>query len=218
MTDRPLTVTSFAILGLLAIRPWRSYDLATQVQRSQTHIWPRAESNLYAESKRLVASGHASAKVEKLGKRQRTVYSITPLGRRALRGWLANAGGETRFESEALLKIYFADQGSKTELLRSIKAIGAAAQEQKDRLLKIASEYRAGSGPFPERLHVGIMAMDLVWSQLDATTAWAKRAEAEVNGWSTTRRGECTWPPVEPTEFQRAFLGPDTKKSRGPGK
>jgi len=218
MTDRALTVTSFAILGLLAIRPWRSYDLATQVQRSQSHIWPRAESNLYAESKRLVASGHAAADVERLGKRQRTVYSITPLGRRALRDWLANAGGETRFESEALLKIYFGDQGSKTELVKSVRAIGTAAQEQKDRLLKIASEYRAGSGPFPERLHVGVLAMDLVWSQLEATTAWAQRAEAEVSGWSTTRRGERAWPPVEPSEFQRAFLRPETEKGRGRSK
>ena len=73
-----LTTTSYAILGLLAIRPWSTYELARQMQRDLRFVWPRAESNLYTEPKKLIAHGFASAKSEPRGKRRRTVYTITP--------------------------------------------------------------------------------------------------------------------------------------------
>ena len=50
----PLSTTSYAILGLLALRPWTTYELAKQVQKSLGWFWPRAERKLYDEPKRLV--------------------------------------------------------------------------------------------------------------------------------------------------------------------
>ena len=79
--SRDLTTTSYAILGMLAIRPWSTYALTQQMQRSLHHLWPRAESNLYAEAKRLVEAGMATADVEKTGRRARPVYTISPAGR-----------------------------------------------------------------------------------------------------------------------------------------
>jgi PadR family transcriptional regulator AphA len=49
MAERELTTTSYAILGLLAIKPWSTYELAAQMRRNLHYFWPRAESNLYAE-------------------------------------------------------------------------------------------------------------------------------------------------------------------------
>src|SRR5688572_20716249 len=80
----PLTTTSYAILGLLALKPWTTYELAQQMQRALGQFWPRAESKLYEEPKKLVAHGFARSSSEMVGKRPRTVYSITPKGRRAL--------------------------------------------------------------------------------------------------------------------------------------
>jgi DNA-binding PadR family transcriptional regulator len=90
------------------VRPWPTYELAKQINRSLRHFWPRAESNLYAEAKRLVTDGYAIARQEQTGERRRTVYRITPQGRKALREWLDAPGGETRLESEPLLKVFFA--------------------------------------------------------------------------------------------------------------
>ena len=53
----PLTSTTHAVLGLLSLRPWTTYELAKQVQRSLGWFWPRAERKLYDEPKRLVAAG-----------------------------------------------------------------------------------------------------------------------------------------------------------------
>jgi DNA-binding PadR family transcriptional regulator len=193
--NRPLTATSFAILGLLALRPWRSYDLAKQIGRSLSHFWPRAESNLYAEPKRLVAGGYAQARLERNGGRRRTVYQITPQGRKALRDWLAQPGGAVHLESEALLKVFFADQGAKADLLDTVRAIGAAAAQQQAMLRQAAEEYRAGRGPFPERLAVGTLAMGLVWEHLQTTIAWSRRAAAAVARWRGPGPGEePLWP------------------------
>jgi len=192
---RPLTATSFAILGLLAVRPWPTYELAKQINRSLSHFWPRAESNLYAEAKRLVAGGYAAARQERTGERCRTVYRITPQGRKALREWLDAPGGEMRLESEPLLKVFFADQGSKADLLDTLRAMGTAAEAQQATLRRMAEEYRAGVGPFPERLAVGVLALGLVWQHLEATIAWSLRAVEAVGTWQKPGPGEAPmWP------------------------
>ena len=58
---KPLTTTSYAILGLLRLRSWTPYELAKQVQKSLGWFWPRAERKLYDEPKNLVAHGLAKA-------------------------------------------------------------------------------------------------------------------------------------------------------------
>src|SRR5881394_3396566 len=84
----PTTTTSQALLGLLSLRSWTTYELAKQVQRSIGWFWPRAERKLYDEPKRLVAAGLAKSTAEMTGARPRTVYTITARGRKALQRWL----------------------------------------------------------------------------------------------------------------------------------
>src|SRR3954469_4801336 len=99
-TTAALTPTSYAILGLLAIRPWTTYELAKQMDRTLNRFWPRARSKLYEEPKKLVAQGLAEAASGANGRRPRTIYPITPAGRRALAAWLATDSAEPVFESE----------------------------------------------------------------------------------------------------------------------
>jgi PadR family transcriptional regulator, regulatory protein AphA len=106
-----------AVLGMLAIRPWSAYELNKQLRRSLAYCWPKAESVLYDEPKRLEARGWVSAHKEKTGRRTRTVYEITPAGRRALRGWLATEPSAPRFEIEPMLRLLFADQGTKDDMV-----------------------------------------------------------------------------------------------------
>ena len=71
MISRP-TATSFALLGLLGVKPWTAYELVAQTRRSLHYVWPRSEAHLYAELKRLVERGHATAEVVEGRGRQRT--------------------------------------------------------------------------------------------------------------------------------------------------
>src|SRR5919202_6236966 len=96
------TTTSYAVLGMLSVRSWTTYELAKQVQRSLNWFWPRAERRLYEEPKSLVADGLATAVKEFTGARPRTVYGITAAGRVALATWLSTPSAPLTTESEAL--------------------------------------------------------------------------------------------------------------------
>jgi DNA-binding PadR family transcriptional regulator len=180
---RELTTTSYAILGLLAIRPWSTYELARQMRRNLHYFWPRAESNLYAEPKRLVEEGFAVARSEPVGKRRRTVYSITRKGRRALQSWLGEPAAESRLESETLLKTMFAPHGSKEDLLRHLNRFVVELQAKQDALRGIFREYLDEADPFPERVHVNVVCYRLIWDYTNAAASWAEWALATVDEW-----------------------------------
>src|SRR5262245_6344014 len=119
-TPPELTPTSYAVLGLLAFRPWGTYELAQQMDRTLSRFWPRARSKLYEEPKKLVARGLATAADDAVGRRNRTVYTITAKGRRALAGWLAEPGEGPVLEFEQLMKVFFGDHGTTADLRRTL--------------------------------------------------------------------------------------------------
>jgi PadR family transcriptional regulator AphA len=181
--NRELTTTSYAILGLLAIRPWSTYELARQMRRNLHYFWPRAESNLYAEPKRLVDGGLAEARAEPVGKRRRTVYSITQKGRMALESWLGKPAAETRLESETLVKFMFAPHGSKANLLDHLRRFVAELEARQDTLRVILREYLDGKDAFPERVHVNVLCYRLIWDQTATAASWAAWAIGLVEQW-----------------------------------
>ena len=193
MSRRPLTTTSFAILGLLAIQPWATYDLAKLMRRSLHFFWPRAESNLYAEPKRLVAAGLAEAREEWNGDRRRTVYSITDQGREALREWLATPPAAARVESEAQLRLLYANYGSKEDLLGTIQSIEDDAQKTIDHYARLGTEYARGEGLFPDRIHVNALVASLSIEQARAAVRWARWSRGAVEAWQTTEQPDVEW-------------------------
>jgi PadR family transcriptional regulator AphA len=63
-----LTTTSYAILSLLALREYSAYELIQRMERSLQFYWPRAQSKLYEEPKKLVAAGFARSREEPAGR------------------------------------------------------------------------------------------------------------------------------------------------------
>ena len=186
--DREPTTTSYAILGLLAIGEWTTYELAQQMRRSLRNFWPRAERRIYDEPKLLVAHGWAHARTEYTGRRPRTVYRITPKGRAALRAWLAQPGGAPSLEFEALLKVFLADQADKQALLANLRAIQAWAEDEHRQGIELVRDYLETGGPFPDRLHlIALMVRFLGFEWTTAVHRWARWAEEEVRRWPEVR-------------------------------
>ncbi len=194
----PLTTTSYAILGLLAIRPWTTYELAQQMQRALGQFWPRAESKLYEEPKKLVANGLARASSEMVGKRPRTVYTITAKGRRAMAAWVPTPGHGPALEFEQLIKVFFAEHGTRDDLLATI---AGARQWVDDRFIAsgdISQGYLDGRGPFPERLPWLILAGQFLTELLLAVERWADWATEVVETWPDDISGaEPDWAALE---------------------
>lgn len=190
---RTLTTTSYAVLSVLSLRPHSTYDIARQMRLSMHYIWPRAESNVYAEPQRLVEAGLATAREEWNGRRRRTVYSITGPGQAALAEWLASPSARQRYESEALVKVLFAENGSRDDLLMSIRALGEDAAEVLRHFLEIADRYDAGDGEYPWRFGLSGLAARMVMEQQAALLRWARWAEQVVNGWEAPLAEDAKW-------------------------
>ena len=178
-----LTSTSYALLALLALQPWTTYQLAKQMERSLGWIWPRAVSRLYEEPKKLVAAGLASSRPEATGRRPSTVYSITPAGREALAAWLAEPGAGPLLECEALVKIAYADQGSRDGLLANLTALIEDTTAKLRFGEMIARQYLDGRGPFQQRLPVSGLMWRFLWEYNTTVLRWARWARAEVEAW-----------------------------------
>lgn len=185
---RNLTATSFAILGLLNLRPWSGYELAQQMSRSLGYIWPRAISAIYEEPRNLVGHGLARATDEATGRRPKTVYSITDRGRDALRDWLALESALPQFESEAMVRISFPEAASKSVLLDNIRQLGRQGLGIRGQVVNQVREYlQPTHGPFPERLHVIALDARFVSDYAGFLIGWAEWAEGQVGLWPARR-------------------------------
>jgi DNA-binding PadR family transcriptional regulator len=189
MSTAELTTTSYAILGLLGIKPWTTYELAQQMERSLKSFWPRAQSRIYEEPKRLAALGLVKADAEAVGRRPRTMYSITPKGRRALARWIAEPGAGPVLEFEAMTKVFFAEHGRKSDVVANIEAIRTWAEEQTIRNVSFARMYVATGGPFPDRLPQIVLTGKFLTDLADMIEQWAAWAARTVAGWPDDLNG-----------------------------
>jgi len=178
-----LTTTSYAILSLLALREYSAYELIQRMERSLNFYWPRAQSKLYEEPKKLVAAGLARSRQEPAGRRTRTVYKITPAGRRALKRWLSEPGAGPVLEFEALLKTAFADHGTLDGLRANIEAVLKEAQETKAFGQMLAEEFLAGAPTFTDRLHLAVLVWSFRYDWAAQREAWARAALEWIDGW-----------------------------------
>jgi PadR family transcriptional regulator AphA len=191
--ERALTATSFGVLSLLTLRDYSPYELTLQMRLALDYLWPRANSNVYAEAKRLVDSGLAEARVEWNGDRRRTIYSITDAGRRAVTDWLARSSSRPRFESESLMKVFFAENGTRETLLSSIRELGESAKAALEHFQRIADRYEAGEGEYPQRFALSGLTMRLICEQQAATVRWAAWAEQAVTAWPDPVGADAEW-------------------------
>ncbi len=178
-----LTTTSYGILALLALQPWTTYQLARQMERSLGWIWPRALSRLYEEPKKLVAAGLATSRPGATGRRTSTVYSITPAGRQALAAWLAETGTGVVLECEALVKIAYADLGTRDGLLANLAALIDDTTAKLAFGEMIAASYLEGRGPFQERLPLSGLMWRFLWEYHVTVLRWARWARDQVQAW-----------------------------------
>jgi PadR family transcriptional regulator, regulatory protein AphA len=184
MSSAPaMTTTSYAILGLLAVKSWTTHELVRQVDRSLRRLWPRAQSKLYEEPKKLVAHGYAKASDDPVGRRQRTRYTITPKGRRALAAWLREPGEGPILECEQLLKIHFADSGTRADVVTHIEATRAWVLAQNEENLVAARSYLDGRGEFPERAALNQLVGMFLTNFYVTVAEWVDWASGVVERW-----------------------------------
>ena len=114
------------------------------------------------------------------------MYTITPAGRRALAAWLATDSAEPVFESEHILKVFYAESGTTADVLATLRHLRGWVHERTVHNVKVGSSYLAGTGPYPERLATLVLTGRFLDDYLEMIDRWA--------GWATEIVG--TWPPA----------------------
>ena len=183
---RKLSTTSFAILGLLAVRPWSTYELTHQVRKSLGRWWSKSERLLYNQPKILVEHGLATATTETVGRRPRTVYEITPAGREALRGWLGEPSSVYRIEWDAILRIFFAEHGSKEQLLATLRGTADKVHQDAWADFDEIDEVIQPGYQYADRAHLFALIVKLEVDVYRAIGDWFQWATHEVESWPDT--------------------------------
>lgn len=181
-----MTTSSYAVLALLDLKPWTGYELTQQAQRSLRYAWPKSERLLYSEPKRLVERGYATTHKQVSGKRSRNVYEITPAGRDALAEWTSSRTQPPRIEIEALLRLLFADHGSKEDLARALDELEADIGEHHDAIVELMASYLDGGHPFPQRTHLSVLFATFQIDMFKAMERWIEFARSEIADWPST--------------------------------
>ena len=182
MSER-LTTTSYAVLAQVAVHPWSTYELARQRVRYFRYVWPRAESAIYREVKRLSSMGLLDGKKEHVGKRARTVYSITEKGREALREWLATPVSPFAMDFEAMIRLFVAPLGTKEQIVTTLHQVRHDAREMLRFGGEVKQEFLEGIAVTQDQAYIRALAVDFFISLLNTVEAWAERTLAEIESW-----------------------------------
>jgi PadR family transcriptional regulator, regulatory protein AphA len=211
--------TRHAILGHLALRDWSAYELTRSIRRTLHWFWPRAESAIYAEMKRLQKDGLARRREEPAADgsaRQRAVYAITARGRRALAEWLATPDEGMALHIAPLLRLHLARFGTKEDLVAAITNLNETAARLLSDGRTVAGEFAEGRHLLQDEAHIRGLLFDALWSVGQALDASSRRALEEIARWPTlegdkaakTRGVERMRDALRPTRRGEAFANP----------
>ena len=182
-----MTTSSYAVLALLDLKPWPGYELTHQAQRSLRYAWPKSERLLYSEPKKLVKLGYATSHTEDSAGRTRNVYTITAKGRKALGEWTSTRTQPPRLEVEALLRLLFADHGSREDLFGALDELESDIGEHHQAIVELMASYLDDGHPFPQRAHLSVLFATFQIEMFKAIERWIEFARDEIDAWPSTR-------------------------------
>jgi len=181
--SKRLTTTSYAVLAQVAVHPWSTYELAQQRVRYFRYVWPRAESAIYREVTRLSSMGLITGRKEYVGKRARTVYSITDQGLAALRQWLDTPVSPFAMDFEAMIRLFVAPLGTKEQINSTLTQVQNDAQEMLRFGGAVKQEFLEGIAVTQDQVYIRALAVDFFISLLHTVDAWAERTLREIESW-----------------------------------
>jgi PadR family transcriptional regulator, regulatory protein AphA len=128
-----LTFFSYEILGLVGRGGAGPHDLRRMVERGRLLAWA-GESQYYTEPKRLASLGYLEARTEPGKTRERTVYTLTEKGHRALFEYARTPVRITPLKSELLQRLLIADLVGEEPTRESLTALRGEIAELTVRL------------------------------------------------------------------------------------
>src|SRR6188768_180300 len=122
LSSGELTLFSYEILGLVGRDGAGAHDLLRMARAGRMLDWA-GESQYYVEPKRLARLGYLAARKEPGKTRERTVYTLTDKGLRALRDYARTPVRFQPVKSDLLLRLLIADLAGEAPTRTSVAAL-----------------------------------------------------------------------------------------------
>lgn len=179
-----LSTTSYAILGQLDLRPWTAYELTKHIRRNLHYFFPRAESGIYGEFKKLVGAGLATAEASSHGNRTRTTYTITDAGRTALHEWMGTPTERAfAMDSEGMLRVLYARAGTIKDLRRTAQEFEGEAREMLRMAQEVTGAFIAGTDVAQRDAHLRVILTDFTRLYVTGILEWSQRTQQLLATW-----------------------------------
>lgn len=146
MPSGELTLFSYEILGLVGRGGASAHDLRQMSRHGRILDWA-GESQYYTEPKRLAQLGYLEARREPGKTRPRTVYTLTPKARRALRAYARTPVRFQPVKNELLLRLLICDLVGEDVTRASVATLRDDIADLRDRL----DETERAAAAYPHR-------------------------------------------------------------------
>jgi PadR family transcriptional regulator, regulatory protein AphA len=181
MSTGELTSLSYVVLTLVGEGGAGPHDLVRMARTGRIY-WDAAESQWYAEPKRLERLGYLSSRKEPGRTRARTHYSLTEAGRQALVEWMREPARFPRIQHEAVCRLLAADLVGEEPVLESLRALRGELADISARLDAAEAEAAA----LPHRKHYLLLNHRLARRIAEAHGDWLDEIERALG--SSRRR------------------------------
>ena len=170
-----LTLFSYEILGLVGRAGAGAHDLLRMARHGRLLAWA-GESQYYVEPKRLAKLGYLAARREPGKTRERTVYTLTDKGRRALAEYARTPVSVTPLKSEPLLRLLICDLVGETVTRESLATLHDDLGDLRRRL----DESEQDAHDLPHRSKYLLVVMDFLRGLLDLLELLAVKVDRDL--------------------------------------
>jgi PadR family transcriptional regulator, regulatory protein AphA len=130
-----LTPFSFVILVLVGREGAGPHDLRQMAGKGRVY-WDAAPSQWYAEPKRLDDLGLLKARKQPGRTRERTHYTLTAKGRRALEEWVRTPSSLPRIQNEPVVRLLAANLVDPAAVLEGLAAMRAEIENALEQVIR----------------------------------------------------------------------------------
>lgn len=175
MSTEQLSAFSFVVLALVGEHGASPHDIASMMSRSGVY-WSSAPSQWYAEPKRLESLGHLRSKKLPGKTKQRTHYTMTASGRRALTEWLASPAKFPRIQNEAAIRLLAGDMIGDETIVASLRGM----LPELEQLQAMLDDVIQRASTVPHRAKYLLLSHSWVRRQIELHRDWIAEVETAL--------------------------------------
>jgi DNA-binding PadR family transcriptional regulator len=184
LSSNTLTPTSYQVLVLVGRGGAGAHDLVRMARSGRVYA-ASAESQYYAESKRLARLGYLSARKVPGKTRERTYYELTEKGLEALREWVrTTTPSPPQVATDAIVRLLAADLVGEPAVLEGLSGLRGEIED----LLERVSVTPDVAETLPHRRKYLLLNYKLARAVLEAHLAWLDDVERELDEMHPPRR------------------------------